>query len=150
VAIFVDADGCPVVEDVIEIADDVVEEPTVHVIHNRHHNLEADRPFVRVIETGDRPDEADHYIYNNVEPDDLVVTDDLGLAALVLKRGALVLRFRGDTLDDEDVEHRLAMRHVSAKARRDDRHQGGPPAFSDEDRNRFRHVFRSILEDDTT
>lgn len=140
--IFVDADGCPVVEDVIELAGD----HQVHVIHNRHHQIEHDGDTVDTIETGDRADEADHFIYNHLTPGDVVVTDDLGLGALVLGRDATVIRFRGEVLDEDQIEQRLSMRHYSAKARRDNDHRGGPPAYSNQDRSRFREVLKTQLE----
>lgn len=140
--IFVDADGCPVVDDVIELAED----HSVHVIHNRHHDISLDHDHVTTVETGDRQDEADHYIYNNLNEGDLVVTDDLGLGALVLGRGAIVVRFRGEILDEDEIEHRLNMRHYSAKARRAKKHSGGPPAYTEQDRSQFRTILKSQLE----
>lgn len=140
--IFVDADGCPVLDDVLELADDI----PVHIVHNRHHQIDIDSETVTTYETGDRPDQADHYIYNHLTPGDLVVTDDLGLAGLVLGRGAVVIRFRGDVVTNNEIDQRLSMRHAAAKARRDRGHGKGPPPFTEKNRKIFRKIFRSMVE----
>jgi len=140
--IFVDADGCPVIDDIVEIAS----EHTINIIHNRHHQINLDQSNVRKHETGDRPDEVDHYIYNNLESGDIVITDDLGLAALVLGRNARAIRFRGEIVNQDDIEYRLSLRHYTAKARRkQDYSNAGPPSFSAEDRSRFRHKLKELL-----
>ena len=140
--VFVDADGCPVLEDVLEIVDN----HKVHVVHNRHHQITINSANVTTYETGDRPDEADHYIYNHISSGDLVITDDLGLAGLVLARGALVIRFRGDVVGNDQIDQRLSMRHAAAKARRDRGHGKGPSAFTEKDRNSFCKALKQQLK----
>lgn len=141
--IFVDADACPVVEDVIDLG----EPETVVLVHNRHHVHDRPEEHVRTRETGDRPDAADHYIHRNVDNGDIVVTDDLGLAALVLPRGARVIRFRGDRVRDEDILNRLSMRHQAGKVRRSGRRTTGPSSFEAEDRRRFRRRLKKLLKE---
>jgi len=140
--VYVDADACPVVDDVIELT----HPERVVLVHNRHHRHERPEDHVRTRETGDRRDAADHFIHRQVEPGDVVVTDDLGLAALVLPRGAAVIRFRGDRVRDEDVAGRLAMRHHAGKQRRAGRRTRGPSAFEPRDRRRFRRTLRRVLD----
>lgn len=141
--VFVDADACPVVPDVIELADEAGRE--VVIVHNRHHEMNQNYNHVEVHETGDRSDAADHYIYNNTSPEDVVVTDDLGLATLILSRGATVVRFRGDQPTREDIEMRLAMREASRRERAKNNRVSGPSEYTESDRSHFRRTFRETL-----
>lgn len=140
--IYVDADACPVVEDVIELAGD----REIVLVHNRHHDLESDAENVSVVQSGDRADAADHYIYNNLSEGDIVITDDLGLAGLVLGRGGEVLRFRGDRPTRDDIDLRLAIREAARRARARSDRVSGPPEFTSEDRDKFRRCFKDLLE----
>lgn len=141
--IFVDADACPVVDDVVEIAG----ERPVRLVHNAHHRHERSEHNVECWVTGDRQDQADHMIHRRSEPGDVIVTDDLGLAALVLARGCRVVRFRGGRPNEDTIEHQLAMRHHAARQRRSGRRMSGPPAFTEKDRARFRRALRDCLEE---
>lgn len=141
--IFVDADACPVVTETVELARKACLE--VVVVHNRHHEIDLNAEHVTVKESGDRSDAADHYIFNNLTEDDLVVTDDLGLAALVLSRGADVIRFRGDRPTRDDIEMRLAMREASRRERAKKNRVSGPSEYTDRDRRRFRRELRTYL-----
>lgn len=140
--VYVDADACPVVDDVIELC--APEE--VVLVHNRHHHHERPEEHAITLETGDRRDAADHVIHRRVRSGDLVVTDDLGLAALVLPREAIVVRFRGDRVRSEDIEGRLAIRHQAGKRRRAGGRTTGPSSFDDADRRRFRRTLRGLVE----
>lgn len=139
--IFVDADACPVVEDVI----DLCASEEVVLVHNRHHDHGRSEKHVRTHETGDRADAADHYIHRHVNNGDVVVTDDLGLAALVLPRGAYVVRFRGDRVRNDNILNRLSMRHQAGKVRRGGGRTQGPSSFDNEDRRRFRRQLEELL-----
>ena len=141
--IFVDADACPVVSETVDLARQA--SLSVVVVHNRHHEIERNEEHVTVKESGDRSDAADHYIFNNLTEDDLVVTDDLGLAALVLSRGADVIRFRVDRPTRDDIEMRLAMREASRRERAKKNRVTGPSEFTEKDRRRFRHVLGDYL-----
>lgn len=141
--VYVDADACPVVDDVVELC--APEE--VVLVHNRHHLHERPEPHVRTLETGDRRDAADHVIHRHVSAGDVVVTDDLGLAALVLPREAAVVRFRGDRVRSEDIEGRLAMRHQAGKQRRAGGRTRGPSSFDPPDRRRFRRTMRRLIDE---
>lgn len=144
--IFVDADACPVVRETVDLAREA--SLPVVVVHNRHHEIALDEEHVTVKESGDRSDAADHYIFNNLTEQDLVVTDDLGLAALVLSRGADVIRFRGDRPTRDDIEMRLAMREASRRERAKKNRVTGPSEYTERDRRRFREVLKEYLGSD--
>ncbi len=141
VEIWVDADACPVVDEVVKLASD----QTVHLVHNHHHQINSEKDNVELHVCGDRQDQADHMIYNLSEPGDIVVTDDLGLAALVLSGGRRVVRFRGDRPTNGDIDVTLELRHAAARARRAGKLSGGPPQFTEEDREKFRETLKAVL-----
>ncbi|GAA3321775.1 hypothetical protein GCM10020331_038990 [Ectobacillus funiculus] len=64
-------------------------------------------------------DEADFHIYKHAKPGDLVVTQDMGLASLLVKKGVHVLSPRGTIITDEQMDTILYNRYVSAKLRRE-------------------------------
>ncbi len=138
--IFVDADACPVIDEILAVITDW----EVVLVHNQHHELNHGQENVTVKETGDRPDEADHYIYNHLQAGDLVITDDLGLASLVVGKGGEVLRFRGDMVDESNVELRLVQRYAARKERESSQRTNGPPAFTKADREKFKRRLKQI------
>lgn len=82
-------------------------------------------------------DVADEYIADNVESGDLVVTQDIPLAAQVVEKGCLVLDNRGNVIDAENARQRLQMRDFLETMRESGEMVGGPKAFSDKDKHRF-------------
>ncbi|MGM0381303.1 MAG: DUF188 domain-containing protein [bacterium] len=140
--IYVDADACPVVEDVLELADNY----RVHLVCNRHHELNVEGDNVQIHRSTDRQDGADHYIYNHSSPGDIVVTDDLGLAALALGGRREVIRFRGDRPDNDDIHWRLQLRHAAGQARRAGKKTSGPSKFTESDHDKFRKSFKKLLK----
>jgi uncharacterized protein YaiI (UPF0178 family) len=145
VTLYVDGDACPVIQETISIAGD--RGLKVVIAHSRHHDLNYDRDYVEIHETGDRQDAADHYIFNHVESDDVVVTDDLGLATLVLGRGVDVIRFRGDRPSQDDIEMRLSMREASRRERAKKNRVSGPSKFTERDRQRYVEGLKRLLDE---
>jgi uncharacterized protein YaiI (UPF0178 family) len=142
--IYVDGDACPVVQETVEVAGE--RGLKVIIAHSRHHNLSTGHEHVEIHETGDRQDAADHFIFNNIDSGDVVVTDDLGLATLVLGRGVDVIRFRGDRPSQDDIEMRLSMREASRRERAKSNRVSGPPEFTDRDRRRFVEGLKNLLD----
>lgn len=90
-------------------------------------------------------DEVDFYIFKHAKKGDLVVTQDMGLAGLLLRQGVQVISPRGALLKDEHMDTILYNRYVSAKLRRGGTFTKGPKVFSREDRKRFLHILQKIL-----
>lgn len=82
-------------------------------------------------------DVADEFIAESVASGDLVVTQDIPLAAQVVEKGCLVLDNRGYVIDAENAASRLAMRDFREQIRESGEMVGGPKAFSDKDKRRF-------------
>jgi len=113
--IYVDADACPFKDLIVEIA--AANGVGVTMVANHCHEIEAtDR--VEIVRVDDERDAVDIAIANRAAAGDIVVTQDYGLAAMVLGKGARALSPRGRVYDNGNIESLLAARHHAQKARR--------------------------------
>ncbi|MDX9874732.1 MAG: YaiI/YqxD family protein [Spongiibacteraceae bacterium] len=85
-------------------------------------------------------DAADSYIAERAQPGDLVITQDLPLAAECLARGAAVVNPHGEVLDEENIRERLRVRAVLAEMRDAGQFSGGRSAMAAPDKARFANV----------
>lgn len=90
-------------------------------------------------------DAADMYILNHVRPKDVLVTQDIGLASLVLPKGVYALSPRGIEYKEESIEMALDLRYLAAKEREKGRYGKGPKPFSIADREIFKASLLKIL-----
>ncbi len=144
--IFVDADACPVKQEVLRVAER--HGLTVHLVSNRWHRG-ADHPLVRRVVVSDTPDAADDWIAAHIGPDDIAVTADIQLAARCLERQARVLGPGGRPFTRDSIGMALALRDITAHLRDIGEIGGGSPPFSKRDRSRFlsalEETVRSVL-----
>lgn len=112
-----------------------------------HHNIGAgDQDGVEHVTVGDGPDEADLAVVNRTRPGDIVVTQDWGLAALVLGKGARCLTPIGYVFTQERIDFQLDERHVKSKHRRAGGRTKGPRARNAADDEKFERALRKLLE----
>ncbi len=111
--IFVDADGCPVVN----IAIDVAKEFSVPItlVKNYSHILSSD--YGEVITVDNSLDSADYYIVNHLSEGDIVITQDNGLAAMVLAKKAYPINQNGLLIDNDNIQWMLSSRHINRELR---------------------------------
>lgn len=107
-----------------------------------NHNIEGTDHVV----VGDGPDEADLAVANRTKAGDIVVTQDWGLAALILGKGATCLSPGGHVYTQDRIEFQLDERHVKEKHRRGGGRTKGPRARTDADDHRFERALRGLLE----
>jgi uncharacterized protein YaiI (UPF0178 family) len=88
---------------------------------------------------------VDLYIMNHVKAGDLVITQDIGLASILLPKNVYVLSPRGIPFEEKSINKALDMWYLSAKARRNGVYGNGPKPFTNEDRIRFRNELIQIL-----
>ena len=132
--IFVDADGCPVKEEVYRVGARL--ELEVVVATNRWMRVPlGDRVRLAVIEGGF--DAVDDWIAGAVVPGDVVVTADVPLAARCLEAGARVLGPRGREFAEESIGDALATRALLADLRQGGLAGTGPAPFDQRDRRHF-------------
>lgn len=134
--IWVDADACPgaVREIVCRAAERVG--MRANFVANRHVRLPRS-PHLRAIEVRRGFDVADARIVDELKAGDLVVTQDIPLAAEVIALGAEVIGLRGETLDEENIQERLATRNLMEQLRNEGLQTGGPSAYGAGDRQTF-------------
>ncbi|MGN0296026.1 MAG: DUF188 domain-containing protein [Parafannyhessea sp.] len=159
--LYVDADACPVTREALAIAREL-RIPCV-IAGNSTQNLERsvrstdpreprdphhpDRGFwVRVLQVGVGADSADFAIVSELTPDDVVVTQDIGLADMVLGRSARAIGVRGRVYNPLTIDSLMLIRHEEKKVRRAGGRTRGPAAFTSEDRARFRTNLRRLLK----
>ena len=134
IAILVDADACPVKDEVYVVATRFG--IPVAVVANSPVRVPAGMG-VQAIRVPEGPDAADDWIAEEVRPGDIVVTADLPLAARCLERGARVLGFDGRVFDRASIGELLATRDLKASLREAGVPTAGPTPLSDRDRSRF-------------
>jgi len=92
---------------------------------------------VRFIQVSGGLDVADDYIAENCQPGDLVITEDIPLAARVIEAKGTVIRFRGELLTEDNIDQRLAKRNFLDEMRGGGVMTGGPPPYGPKDKQRF-------------
>jgi hypothetical protein len=140
--LFVDADSCPVLREILNAAQRY--DIDVTLVSDGSHEF-ASEEGVEVLVSDTRKEAADLVIANRVASGDLVVTQDYGAASIALARGARVLSHGGDEFTRETMPVLLARRHEAAKIRRAGGRTRGPREFSPQDRLRFRERLRDVL-----
>ena len=132
--IYVDADACPVKEEVYRVAQRY--ELSVVLVSNgwlRTPNEE----WLELVVVGKELDAADAWIVEHVTEDDITVTADIPLAALCLEKGAGVLGPRGRPFTEDSIGGALATRELMSQLRDMGEMPGGPPPFEKRDRSQF-------------
>jgi uncharacterized protein len=140
--IYVDADSCPVKEDIVEIASYYHYE-LQFVASYAHMKRENDGQKWKYVDSD--KEAVDLFIMNATKKQDIVVTQDIGLASTLLLKQVTVLSPRGVIYEEETINTALDMRYLSAKARRKGVYGKGPKPFTEEDRQKFRRNFIRIL-----
>ncbi len=132
--ILVDADACPVKEEVYRVAYRL--EVPVWVVSNAHLRIPAHPLLTRVVVDAGF-DAADDWIAEQAGADAVVVTADILLADRCLKAGATVLAPNGKPFTANSIGHAVAVRAIMSDLRAGGEQHGGPPPFRKEDRSRF-------------
>lgn len=143
--IYIDADASPVQKDVIEIAK-IYRLPVILVKSYAHFSHDVTDTHVETIYVDATKEAADFEIVKRVKKDDLVITQDYGLASLCLPKGCHVLHHKGFLYTEKNISSLLASRHASAKARRAGYKTKGPRRYTEEERERFRSLLKKVIE----
>lgn len=141
--IYIDADACPVVG----IAEDIATKYNILVtlLCDTNHVLTSD--YSEVIVVGAGADAVDYKLISICHRGDIVVTQDYGVAAMALGKGAYAIHQSGKWYTDENIDQMLMERHLNKKARRASsrNHIKGPRKRTDEDDQRFAESFEKLL-----
>lgn len=141
--ILVDADACPVVRQVEEAARR--HQLPMTLLCDEHHMMYSDYAQVRHVSSG--ADAVDIALMNLCRRGDIVVTQDYGVAAMALGKGAYAIHHSGRRYTDDNIDMMLMERHLAKKARRASgkHHLRGPAKFTEEDRQRFSAAFEELI-----
>lgn len=140
--IYIDADACPVTR----IAEETARRHGIPVtlLCDTNHVLSSDYSTIKIIGAG--ADAVDLALINLCQRGDIVITQDYGVAALALGKGARVIHQSGKVFTDDNIGGLLMDRHLSKKARRSGRHHlKGPAKRTEEDDWRFSESFERML-----
>jgi uncharacterized protein YaiI (UPF0178 family) len=134
VEIYIDADACPVKDEVERVA----------TRHQLKTYLVCDgglrppqNPLLQLIVVTQGADAADDWIAEHIRPADICVTNDIPLAGRCLKQGAFAIKSNGETYTDDSIGMALATREILQGLRDTGEITGGPRPFSKADRSKF-------------
>ena len=139
--ILVDADACPVKQIIVRIAKQhnipvTMLTDTSHVIRDG---------YSHVITVDKHADSVDYALMGLLTKDDIVVTQDYGLAAMVLGKGAKAIHQNGMVYTNQNIDRLLMERHVGGKIRRAGGRTKGPAKRTRDDDARFEEAFERLL-----
>lgn len=142
--IWIDADACPTMikeilfraalrtkTKLVLVANQVIPAPT--------------SPLIRRVQVSGGFDVADHYIADNLQPKDLVITADIPLADLVIDKGGIALNPRGELYSKENIKQRLSIRNFNEELRSTGTRTGGPPKIGKREIETFANALDRIL-----
>jgi uncharacterized protein YaiI (UPF0178 family) len=132
--IYVDADACPVKEEVYRVARR--HGVKVFVVSNSSLSVPKD-DLIEMVEVRGGFDAADDWIAERAGGGDIVVTSDIPLAGRCLRQGARVLGPGGRAFTEDSIGEALATRGLLEMLRQSGEYRGGPAPFSKADRSRF-------------
>ena len=141
--VFVDADACPVVGIVEKIANE--HKVPVTLLCDTNHVLSSD--YSEVIVVGAGADAVDYKLISICCKGDIVVSQDYGVAAMALGKGAYAIHQSGKWYTNDNIDQMLMERHLNKKARRSS-HKNyikGPKRRTEEDDERFAQSFEKML-----
>ena len=142
--IYVDADACPVIRIVENIARKYNIETTL--ICDTNHVLTSDYSDVVTVSAG--ADAVDFKLVNLCTRDDIVVTQDYGVAAMALSKGAYAIHQSGKWYTNDNIDRMLMQRHITKCAKRasSKNHINGPKKRSNEDNIHFAESLENNCE----
>lgn len=165
--IYIDADACPVTGEALAVARRLAVPVVIagnstqnlerHIRRSDPRNPDDAAPsrgpgkgsgfWADTLTVGVGADSADFAIVEQLQPDDVVITQDIGLASMVLGRGARAIGVRGRVYSPVTIDMDMQIRHEEKKIRRQGGRTKGPAAFTDEDRERFSHNLERLIGD---
>ncbi|KKB34205.1 YaiI/YqxD family protein [Bacillus thermotolerans] len=140
--IFVDADGCPVVSIIIDTAKQYGLK--VYLICDTSHLIQREGAETITVSKGS--DAADFVLVNRMQKGDIVVTQDYGLAAMVLAKQGYAIDQNGRFYTPENMDQLLGFRHISKKARQAGQRMKGPKKRQKESDMLFKERFIQLIE----
>jgi len=143
IEIFVDADACPVKDEVYAVAARLG--LAVAVVANQKLGVPREEG-VEMVVVAEGPDAADDWIVDQIRRGDIVITADIPLAQRCLEKGAHALGTHGREFTPDSIGSALATREIKASIRETGAPTGGPPPLTARERSRFSGALDAIAQ----
>lgn len=141
--IYIDADACPVKQEVYRVASRY--QLPVTLVANAWMRVPDEQKIVLKV-VGNDLDEADDWIVEQVQADDIVITADIPLASRCLKKGASVIGTTGKPFTEQNIGSSVATRDLLSELREAGEITGGPPPMKKSDRSRFLQRLDEVIQ----
>lgn len=142
--IWVDADACPkVIKEILYRAANRTETNLIFVANQPLYVPSS--TFIKTVQVPSGFDVADHYIANNIDANDLVITADIPLADAVIQKGGFALNPRGEFYSEKNIKHFLSLRNFNTDLRSSGLMSGGPSTLSKKDIQLFANALDRFL-----
>lgn len=144
--ILIDADGCPVVDIALRLAKEynikaVIFCDTSHIFSDKD---------AEVVTVGKGADSADFALVNRLEPGDIAVSQDYGLAAMALSKRAFPITQNGKIITPQNIDTLLLTRYAAKKARKGGYRLKGPSKRTKAQDEAFEKELRRLIENENT
>ena len=139
--IYIDADGCPVVDIAVKLSNQTGAECII--ICDTSHVFE--KPGAKTITVPRGNDSVDFVLVNMVQKGDIVITQDFGLAAMCLSKGAIPINQNGVVYNDDNIDGMLMQRHTAKKIRMAGGRLKGPSKRTDEQNKAFEKSLMKVI-----
>jgi uncharacterized protein YaiI (UPF0178 family) len=141
--IYVDADGCPVKDEIYKVAERL--QVPVILVANKAMNIPQNKLFtMEVVSSGF--DAADDWIAEHATPKDIVITGDILLAERCVKKGCRVLGHKGVEFSEDNIGMSVANRELMQNLRHMGENRGGPAPMDKKARSQFLGTLDQILQ----
>lgn len=140
--ILIDGDGCPVIDITISIAREF--NIKVIIMCDTSHIFNKDGAETMVFSKGS--DSVDFALINNLKEEDIVITQDYGLAAMAINKASYVINQNGMIYSNDNIDKLLYSRHISKKVRKGGGRVKGPKKRNKEDDINFENTLAKICE----
>jgi hypothetical protein len=141
--IFVDADACPVKQEVFRVANRYG--LNVTLVSNSWMRI-PDNKWIILKIVSDEFDAADDWIVEHIQSDDIAITADIPLASRCLQKGARILGPTGKVFTENNIGQAIATRNLFSELREAGEITGGPPPFKKSDRSFFLQKLDQVIQ----
>ena len=142
--IWIDADACPkAIKELIYRTSARLQIPVI-LVANSTMNI-PQHPLIKITVVDQGDDIADQYIVDHCGLHDVVITQDIPLAAHIIKKGAVAINSRGELYTEDNIHDRLATRDLMKELRDSGIETGGPAAFNAKNVEHFANSLNKVL-----
>lgn len=143
IRIFIDADGCPVKDEVYKVAERY--QLPVVLVANKRLNLPLN-PLLKMVVVQGEFDAADDWIVENALPNEILITADILLADRCVKKGLRVIGNKGEEFTEDNVGSAVANRELMQNLRHMGEMRGGPAPMDKKAKSRFLATLDQVIQ----